>query len=485
MRGAVPFQLGARFSGPTPSIAPKWASAGVAALMMLGVASCSFAPPYHRPDVAMPRAWMSGSETSAAEPASEWWKGFGSAQLNEFMARAQSANDDIGAAMARILEVDGQARIAGAALLPGLSGEAAATRERAGVMGVPPYPTFNLYDVHLGVSYEVDFWGRNRDLHKAALAAAKGSRFDRETVVLTVLTSVALTYFEALQFKDRLEVAGQNYANAEEILKSLQFEASVGTATALDVAQQATTVANVNATIPPLKQQLRQSLDALAVLTGQTPEQVPSAEGSFNALHLPTISTGLPAQLLARRPDVAEAEQQLIAANANIGAARAAFFPSIALTANGGFESAALGSLVTPATRVFSASAGLTQAIFDHGQLMGEYQYSKARYAELLSNYHKTVLTALANVEDALVAVQQTADQELRLQDATDKARRAFEFAQLQFQAGTTDVLIMLNTETALFAAQDNLVQGKFAHIQALLTLYQALGGGWHAPQSP
>jgi multidrug efflux system outer membrane protein len=182
---------------------------------------------------------------------------------------------------------------------------------------------------------------------------------------------------------------------------------------------------------------------------------------------------------------VAEAEQQLIEANANIGAARAAFFPSIDLTASGGFESAALGSLLTPATRVFAVSTGLTQIIFDHGELLGQYQYRKARYAELLSDYHKTVLTALANVEDTLVAVQQTADQELRLQDAAEKARRAFEFAQLQFQAGTTDVLIMLNTETAQFTAQDALVQGKFAHTQALLNLYQALGGGWHAPHSP
>jgi len=156
---------------------------------------------------------------------------------------------------------------------------------------------------------------------------------------------------------------------------------------------------------------------------------------------------------------------------------------NIDLTASGGFESAALGSLLTPATRVFSVSAGLTQTIFDHGALLGQYQYSKARYAELLSDYHKTVLTALGNVEDALVAVQQSTDQELRLQDAADKARRAFEYAQLQFQAGTTNVLTMLNTETALFSAQDALVQGKFAHTQALLTLYQALGGGWHAPE--
>ena len=468
------------------TILPKqWARATAAVLMVFGAAACSLAPRYHRLEVTLPSAWTGASETTAAEPVGEWWKRFGSSQLDDFIARAQSANDDIGAAMARILEADAQARIAGAALLPSLTGDAGATRERAVLTGVAPYPTHNLYDVGLSASYHADFWGRNRDLHKAALAAAKASRFDRDTVVLTVITRVALTYFEALEFNDRLQVAYQNYANAETILKDLEFEASVGTATALDVAQQATTVASVNATIPPLKQQLRQRLDALAVLTGQTPDQVTPAEGGLDALSLPIVSAGLPSQLLARRPDVAEAEQQLIEANANIGAARAAFFPSIDLTASGGFESAALGSLLTPATRVFAVSTGLTQIIFDHGELLGQYQYRKARYAELLSDYHKTVLTALANVEDTLVAVQQTADQELRLQDAAEKARRAFEFAQLQFQAGTTDVLIMLNTETAQFTAQDALVQGKFAHTQALLNLYQALGGGWHAPHSP
>jgi NodT family efflux transporter outer membrane factor (OMF) lipoprotein len=222
----------------------------------------------------------------------------------------------------------------------------------------------------------------------------------------------------------------------------------------------------------------------LAILTGQTPEQVDPGDGSLDALTLPVVGAGLPSQLLARRPDVAQAEAQLIAANANIAAARAAFFPSFNLTASGGYASTALGALLSPTTRVFALSAAVSQTIFDNGALSGQYQYSRARYAELLSDYHKTVLTALGNVEDALIAVQQTAEQELRQQDAADKARRAFEFAQLQFQAGTTNVLTMLNTETALFTAQDALVQGKFAHTQALLNLYQALGGGWRQEQT-
>jgi multidrug efflux system outer membrane protein len=449
--------------------------------LLLSIAACSPGPAYRRPELPLPTAWSTPpAQSEAPAPANDWWRGFGSEALDSYIAQAQRANDDIGAAMARVLEADAQARIAGAALLPSLSGNFGAERERAEPSAGGPLKTLDVYSTGLSASYQADFWGRNRDLHNAALAAAKASRFDRETVVLTVMTSVAMSYFEVLEFHDRLQVAEQNLENAQTILRDLEFEANVGTATALDVAQQATTVATVNASIPPLRQQLRQSVDALAILIGQPPEQLAAGDVSLDTLTLPAISAGLPSQLLARRPDVAEAEEQLVEANANIAAARAAFFPSIDLTASGGFESAALGSLVSPATRVFALSANVAQTIFDHGALVGQYQLNKARYTELLSDYHKTVLTALGNVEDALVGVQQTAEQELRQQDAADKARRAFEFAQLQFQAGTTNVLTMLNTETALFTAQDALVQGKFAHLQALLNLYQALGGGWH-----
>jgi NodT family efflux transporter outer membrane factor (OMF) lipoprotein len=188
----------------------------------------------------------------------------------------------------------------------------------------------------------------------------------------------------------------------------------------------------------------------------------------------------LPSQLLSRRPDVAAAEQQLIAANADITVARAALFPSIQLTASGGYESTALASLVSPANRVYALSGGLTQPIFHGGALRGQVAFSRARYTELLSSYHKTVLTAFGNVEDALVAAQQTAEQQRRQQDAVTTARRAFEFAQAQMSAGTVNILTVLNTENALFSAQDALVQVNFLRLQSLVDLFTALGGGWH-----
>jgi outer membrane protein, multidrug efflux system len=453
--------------------------------LALGSGACSVGPAYRHPAVATPQAWQNApADTSPEWPQSDWWHGFGSPQLDDYIARAQAGNDDIAAAIARVREADAQARIAGAALLPALDGAASASRQRQLPPNGQPPLTYNEYAPQLTASYELDFWGKNRATRAAALDTAQASRYDRETIALTVATSVALTYFEILEQHDRLQVARDDLANAQHVLDGLALEQNVGIATALDVAQQATTVATLNASIPPLAQQLQQNIDALAILIGQVPESIDVSSGSLEQLTLPRLTAGLPSDLLARRPDVAEAEAQLMAANANIAVARAAYFPTIDLTASGGYASTALATLLQPQSRVFALTAGLTQTIFDGGAIRGQVEYSHARYAELLSDYHKTVLTALGNVEDALVAVQQSSEQELRQQVAVDKARRAFEFAQLQMQAGTINVLTVLSTENALFTAQDTLVQVKYQHLQALVDLYQALGGGWRQSQA-
>jgi multidrug efflux system outer membrane protein len=453
--------------------------------LALGAGACSVAPTYRHPAVPTPAAWQNvpgGANTNW--PAADWWQSFGSVQLNDYIAQAQASNDDIAAAVARVREADAQARIAGAALLPTLDAGASASRQRQRVVTAGAPVTFNEYSPQLTASYELDFWGKNRETRNAALFAAQASRYDRETIALTVVTSVAVTYFEVLEQHDRLAVARDDLANAQHVLDGLELEQSVGVATALDVAQQATTVATLNASIPPLAQQLQQNIDALAILVGQMPESIDLAGGTLAQLTPPPISAGLPSELLARRPDVAEAEAQLMAANANIGVARAAYFPSVDLTASGGYASTALSTLLLPQGRVFALTAALSQSIFDAGARRGQVEYSHARYAELLADYHKAVLSALGNVEDALVAVQQTSEQELRQQQAVDKARRAFEYSQLQMQAGTTNVLTVLNTETALFSAQDTLVQVKYQHLQSLVDLYRALGGGWRQTQA-
>ena len=467
--------------GATVSAPRAGACLASAALSLL--AGCNLGPRYHRPDIPPPPSWVTASDANAPEwPGSEWWHGFQSEDLDSFIAQAEHANDDLRAAIARVHQADAQRRIAGAPLLPTLTASATAQRARAQIPG-GEIMTGNAFSPLLNASYELDFWGKNRAALAAAGASAEASRYDRTTVELSVLAGVASTYFQALELRDRLAIADANLANASKILHGLQLQAHAGIATALDVAQQETVVATVNATIPPLRQQLRQSLDALAILVGSTPEAVDVTRGSLDELGHPPVRPGLPSELLVRRPDVASAEAQLIAANANIAAARAAFFPSISLTASGGYASPALAALVTPATGVWSTGAGLTQPIFEGGALLGQYRLARGHYEELLADYHKAVISALSNVEDSLVAVQQTADQVQRQQQATDTAQRAYEFAQRQMRAGTINVLTLLNTETALFSARDALAQAKFAHLQSLVQLYQALGGGWQGQE--
>lgn len=396
------------------------------------------------------------------------------------MEQANRGNDDIAAAIARVRQADAQIRIAGAPLLPTVGLGASASRQRSFGTNGARTPIYNEYTPQLTASYELDFWGKNRAIRQSAVAAAQASRYDRDTIALSVDSSVALTYFELLEAHDRLVVAQDDYSNAQHILEGLELEQKVGIATALDVAQQATTVATVNASIPPLRQQLQQDIDALAILIGQTPQSVSvEIDSSLDQLTPPPVIAGMPSQLLARRPDVAEAEAQLRQANANIVVARAAYFPSIDLTASGGFASSMLSTLLHPESEIFAVAASATETIFDAGARSGQVALSRARYDELLSDYNKTVLTAFGNVEDALIAVEQSRDEQVRQQDAVDKARRAFEYAQLQMRAGTTNILTELNTEIALFTAQDALVQVKFQHLQALVQLYQALGGGW------
>jgi NodT family efflux transporter outer membrane factor (OMF) lipoprotein len=453
--------------------------------LFVHLAACSVGPAYKRPDIPAPGQWQenpvqdNSAPAAPVWPAADWWHEFGSTRLDELIAEAQRSNDDLAAAIARVQEADAQVRIAGAPLLPTVDLGATATRQRAPVTGVGP-EVYNVFSPQISASYELDFWGKNRAARAAALATASASRFDQQTVALTVISSVAGTYFQALELRDRIEVARHNLENGQSVLHGLKAEQAAGTATGLDVAQQDTTVALLNAAIPPLLEQFRQTVYALAVLLGRTPESLQIDAGTLTELAPPAVVEGLPSQLLSRRPDIAEAEQQLIAANADITVARAAFFPSIDLTASGGYESTALATLVNPYSRIYSIGAGLTQPIFHGGAIRGQYQYSQARYTELVSTYHKTVITAFSNVESALVAARQTSDQQLRQAEAVSKAQRAFEFAKAQMRAGIVNVLTVLNTENALFTAQDTLVQVQYAHLQALVDLFTALGGGWH-----
>ncbi|MFZ0500031.1 MAG: efflux transporter outer membrane subunit [Steroidobacteraceae bacterium] len=456
------------------------------AAVTLALAGCSLGPSYRRPNIPPPPAWRTptAAATPQAWPSADWWRGFHSAELTRLMASGRTANDDLAAAIARVREAEDQVGISSAALLPALDGTATGSRQREINISSPGALLYNEFATGLNASYQLDFWGENRAIRSAALAAAAGSQYDRETVELTVMSGIADTYFSALALRDRLRIARADLASSQETLQGLETDEQAGISTALDVAQQDTVVATVAATIPPLEEQERQQIDALAILVGETPQSFDVTSTGLAGVAAPAVTSGVPSELLARRPDVASAEEQLIGANADIRAARAAFFPTIDLTASGGYESKALSSLLEPQNRVFSLSAGLTQPIFHGGAVLGQYRLSQARYDELLADYHKAVISAFGNVEDSLAAASDTENQLQRQQVAADKARSAYQMSQYQFHAGTVNILTVLSTETALFSAEDALAQAQLAHLQALVGLYDALGGGWSSAQA-
>jgi NodT family efflux transporter outer membrane factor (OMF) lipoprotein len=335
------------------------------------------------------------------------------------------------------------------------------------------------YSASFSASYELDFWGKNRDAAQAAEETAVANRFDRDVVALTTLTTVANAYFQVLTAQDRLRTAQQNIASAERILNAIRDRFKAGTGTDLDVAQQESVVANQRAQVPPLKQTLDQNINALATLVSRPPESVRVKGGSLNQIGSPRVTPGLPSELLTQRPDIRRQEAQLASATANVGNARAQFFPSIQLTGQGGYQSSALSSLFQPHAAFFSMVGSLTQPIFDGGRILGNFEFTKARQDELLQIYRKTVVQAFADVDNALYSIRQTTER-LRLQrEVVAASRRAFQLAEQQLRAGTADIVTVLNTQTTLFQAEDLLWQAQLARLQAIVSLYQALGGGW------
>lgn len=431
------------------------------------------------------RAAKNPAVAEAALPPLDWWRSFRSRELTELIEEARGANLDIAAAIARIVQADAQSRIAGAPLLPGVDLNASATRSRAsqstsgGSSGSSGRSEVNTLSGTLSASYEIDFWGKNRSALRAAEETAAASRYDREVVGLSTVVATANAYFQVLASQDRLQVARENIASADRVLKLIQQRLNAGTASALDTAQQESLLATQRAAVPLLEQTLTQNRNALALLIARSPESVRVRGGSLRGVTYPRVTPGLPSELLAQRPDIREAEAQLAAANANVENARAQMLPSITLTGEGGYQSAVLKTLLRPESALYSFGAGLTQPIFDGFKLQGNLDLQKGKQDELLQNYRKSVISGFVDVENALDGIRQTALRERLQRDVVVASQRAFDLSEQRLNQGTIDQVTLLQTQQTLFSAQDTLAQARLAHVQAIVSLYQALGGGW------
>lgn len=407
-----------------------------------------------------------------------WWTAFQSPELNRFMTAVEEGNLDIKAAAARIVQADATARLTGAALLPNLSASDSVTRSRSSALAGAGIST-TIYQAGFNASYIVDFWGKNRAALQATEESAMFSRFDQQTIGLTALANTATTYLAVLGARERINYVNQNLKASTRILELIKSRLTFGTANSLDVAQQQALVDNLWASIPPLQQIADQNLAALSILIGRAPERIAISARNLAALSHPVLTPGLPSELLARRPDVQGAEAQLAAAHANLVSARAAFFPQIQLTGSGGFQSLALQSLFSPSAGFYSFAAGLTQPIFDGGVIEATFQQDKGRQDELLADYRKAIISAFNDVEQALIALRETSKQEKLLQQSLKASQTAFDLSEAKLREGTLDYVTLLQTQQTLFTTQDNLSQVRLARLQASVTLFQALGGGW------
>jgi multidrug efflux system outer membrane protein len=418
-------------------------------------------------------------------PPLDWWRGFRSRELTVLMEEAQTANLDIAAAVGRILQADAQVRIANAALLPVLDLNFTSTRSRAarlGGGGGGGSSVSSLYNLNLSASYTLDFWGRNRATLLAADEAAIFSRFDKDVVALTTLVSVANAYFFVLDSQDRLRVARDNLSASSRILDLIKQRQVAGTASQLEVSQQESLVATQRASIPPLEITLRQNKVVLALLVGRAPEHFSVSGGSTFKIGIPRVAPGMPSELLNQRPDIREAEANLRSANFSVESARAAFFPTISLTGQTGFESLALKSLFGPGAWFYTMAANATQPLFHGGALTGQLELTQGRQQELLQIYRKSVLSGFSDVEQALIAVQQQALHERYQQEVVRTSKQAFDISYQRLQQGTLDMVTLTQTQQTLFIAQDTLAVVRLARLQAMVSLYQALGGGWSPP---
>lgn len=456
--------------------------------LALVTAGCSMVPEFSLPDGVVPAAWRneapSAPETTAITPPAAWWTSFRSPELDRLTALALERNRDLGAAVARVVQAEAQARIAGAPLLPSLGatgqGQVGQQAQRTATTSTRTTSgrTTRSYQGALTASYELDVWGANRAAAESAGAALQSSQYSRDTVALTLTASVATTWFQSLALADRVQAARRNLAIARETLALIEAQAAFGKISGLEAAQQRSNVALIEAQVPSLELQRQQAVDGLAILVGLPPSQLTLTGGTLTDIAVPEVAPGLPSDLLRRRPDIRSAESNLLAANADIGLARARLFPTIQLTADGGYASAALSGLMAGGSSFYSLATAITASIFDNGRLSGTVDLNQARRDELVHAYHQAVLAALRDVEDALAATSGSAEQEQAQTRAVTAAREAQQLADTRFRAGAADYLTVLDAQRTLLQAEDGLIQVRLARLNAAAGLAKALGGG-------
>jgi outer membrane protein, multidrug efflux system len=447
-------------------------------------AACSFAPKYHKPDLPVPEQFTVAAVQDSIQL--DWWTLFGDTTLNTLVEEALGNNQDLFAAAARVEQARAIAGVAKSALYPeiGVQGSGSRTQlpENTAVARDNPVNFFNLLGT---ISYELDFWGKLRNASKAARNQMLATEEGRRNVELSLISDVITTYFDLLSQDRQLGISRETIAARQESvrLQTLRYEA--GSISQLDLSQAQAELAAAEATLPVFERQMRQTENRMAVLLGRIGGTVPRGENGerLDAIQAPEIPVGVPSTLIARRPDVMGAEYAMIGANANIGAARAAYLPSIPLTGYAGWESTDLSQLITANTDVWSASVGVFQTIFAPGRTQRQVDLAWGQYRETLANYILSVQIAFADVEDALVARRTN----VVIREAEDRevAARviARDLSQIRYDAGESSYIEVLDAQRQLFQAQVLQAETRRNELAAFVQLFKALGGGWQTDE--
>jgi len=448
-------------------------------------AGCTVGPNYKRPTVAVPETYrgLTTEEVAKAETASigdqKWWEVFQDEQLQALIRSALQQNYDVRIAATRILQARAQLGITRSNQFPSASAGADITSQR--IAKSPRFPEFEETSGQLTLSaaWELDFWGKYRRATETARANLLASEWVRRAVIATLVSNLASAYFQLRAFDLQLEISKETLASRRDSLRLTQLLADHGSTSMLDVRQAEQLVFTAAAEIPTLEQQIEQEENFISILLGQNPGSVPRGRKLTEQPHSPSVPAGLPSVLLERRPDIREAEQQLVAANAQIGVAKAAYFPDISLTGTGGFQSTALVNLFSGPAGLWTFGPSMTQPIFTAGRLRSNVRLTEAQQQEAVLFYQQRIQGAFRDVSDALIAYRKTQEFRTQQQLLTQSAQDAARLSDMRYRGGVASYLEVLTNDTNYFTAELALAQAQFNELQALVQLYNALGGGW------
>jgi multidrug efflux system outer membrane protein len=454
-------------------------------LVTICLSGCTVGPNYKKPAVSPPTVYrgLTPEEAANEDPTSfgdeKWWEVFEDEQLQELIKTALQQNYDLRRAGARILQAEASLGITRSDQFPTVAGQAAAANERSARSKLLPPITTTTGRVGVNADWEVDFWGKFRRATEAARANLAATEWGRREIIRGLLANLAGGYFSLRALDLQLDISRNTLASRRDSLRLTQILAEGGSTSMLDVRQAEQLVYTAASEIPALEQQIEQEENFISILLGNNPGDIPRGRPLTEQTHAPAVPVGLPSSLLARRPDILNAEQQLIAANAQIGVARSLYFPQITLTGVAGYESSALTSLFTGPAGFWTFASTLAQPIFTAGRLRSNVRLAEAQQQEAVLFYQETIQGAFRDVSDALIAYRKTQEFSRQQKLLVDAAQDATRLSHLRYSGGATSYLEVLTNDTNYFTAELGLVQAQLNEQLALVQLYKGLGGGW------